>query len=203
MLTAKDIMTKEVITVKPDTSIEELSALLMKHAISGVPVVDDSGNLYGIVTENDLISRNKRLHIPTVVGFLDAAIYLESSKKFEEELRRLAAVRVGGICARKVVTITEDTTLVDIATIMDEKKVHLLPVVKSGKVVGIVSSRSARPSRPSRRRRSGCPGSGRRARRTRGRSRQPWTRWTAPSRRPAMRCARSIAATIKSMSCGA
>ncbi len=141
MLTAKDIMTRSVVTVKPDTSIEELSLLLVKNQISGVPVVDDAGALYGIVTENDLISRNKRLHIPTVVSFLDAAIYLESSKKFEAEVKRMAATRVGDICNRKVVSITEDTTLVDIATIMDEKKVHLLPVVSTGRVVGIVGKR--------------------------------------------------------------
>lgn len=141
MLTAKDIMTRSVVTVKPDTSIEELSLLLVKNQISGAPVVDDAGALYGIVTENDLISRNKRLHIPTVVSFLDAAIYLESSKKFEAEVKRMAATRVGDICNRKVVSITEDTTLVDIATIMDEKKVHLLPVVSAGRVVGIVGKR--------------------------------------------------------------
>jgi len=141
MLTAKDIMTKDVISVKPDTSIEALSSLLVKYEISGVPVVDDSGALYGIVTDNDLISRNKRLHIPTVVSFLDAAIYLESSKKFETEVKRLTATRVGDICVRKVVTIGEDTTVVDIATIMTEKKVHLLPVVKAGKLAGIVGKR--------------------------------------------------------------
>ena len=141
MLTAKDIMTKDVITVKPDTSIEELSSLLVKNNISGAPVVDSSGSLYGIVTENDLISRNKRLHIPTVVSFLDAAIYLESSKKFEEEVRRLAATKVGDICVRKVSTIAEDTTVTDIATIMAEKKTYLLPVVKNGKVTGIVGKR--------------------------------------------------------------
>ena len=141
MLTAKDIMTKAVITVNPDTSIVELSSILVKNEISGVPVVDDSGELYGIVTENDLIRRNKRLHIPTVVSFLDAAIYLESSKKFEQEVKRLTATRVGDICVRKVVTIGEDTTVVDIATIMSEKKVHLLPVVKAGKLVGIVGKR--------------------------------------------------------------
>ncbi len=141
MLTAKDIMTKDVITVSPDTSIEELSSILVKNEISGVPVVDDSGALFGIVTENDLISRNKRLHIPTVVSFLDAAIYLESSKKFEQEVKRLTATRVGDICARKVVSITEDTTVVDIASLMSDKKVHLLPVLKAGKVVGIVGKR--------------------------------------------------------------
>jgi CBS domain-containing protein len=134
-------MTRDVVTVKPETSIEELASLLVKNEISGVPVVDDEGSLFGIVTENDLISRNKRLHIPTVVSFLDAAIYLESSRKFEEEVKRVAATKVGDICVRKVVTITEDTAVVDIATIMAEKKVHLLPVIESGKVVGIVGKR--------------------------------------------------------------
>ena len=151
MLTAKDIMTKDVITVKPETSIEELSSILVNNEISGVPVVDETGSLYGIVTENDLISRNTRLHIPTVISFLDAAIYLESSKKFEQEVKRMAATRVGDICARKVVTITEDASITDIATIMAEKKVQLLPVVRNGKVIGIVGKRDvvkavARPS---------------------------------------------------------
>ncbi|MGE5807965.1 MAG: CBS domain-containing protein [Nitrospirota bacterium] len=141
MLTAKDIMTKNVITVKPDTSIEELASLLVENRISGAPVVDDSGNLYGIVTENDLISRDKRLHIPTVVSFLDAAIYIESSKKFEQEVKRLTATKVGEICTRKVVTVAEGASITDIATIMAEKKVYLLPVVRSGKVVGIVGKR--------------------------------------------------------------
>jgi len=141
MLTAKDIMTKDVVTVKPDTSIEELSTLLVSNEISGAPVVDADGAIVGMITENDLISRNKRLHIPTVVSFLDAVIYLESSKKFSDDVKRLTATKVGDICAKKVVTIAEDTTLTDIATIMSEKNVHLLPVVRSGKVVGIVGKR--------------------------------------------------------------
>jgi CBS domain-containing protein len=134
-------MPKDVITVKPETSLSDLSSLLVKHGISGAPVLDDSGALYGIVTENDLIRQNKRLHIPTVVSFLDAAIYIESSRKFEEEVRRVTATRVGDICVRKVVTITEDATVVDIATVMSEKKLYLLPVVKGGVVSGIVGKR--------------------------------------------------------------
>ncbi|HXY62692.1 MAG TPA: CBS domain-containing protein [Nitrospirota bacterium] len=141
MLTAKDIMTKKVITVTPDTSIEDLSSILVTNEISGVPVVDDSGMLYGIVTENDLISQNKRLHIPTVVSFLDAAIYLESSKKFEQDVKRLTATKVSEICTRKIVTITEEASVMDIATLMAEKKIQLLPVLKGGKVIGIVGKR--------------------------------------------------------------
>jgi CBS-domain-containing membrane protein len=138
MLIAKDIMTKSVITVKLDTPLAELSNILVKSNISGVPVVDDSGALVGIVTENDLISQNKRLHIPTVVNFLDAAIYLESSKKFEQDVKGMTATTVGEICTRKVVTVTEETPLVDIATIMTEKKIHLLPVLKHTSIVGII-----------------------------------------------------------------
>ncbi len=141
MVTAKDIMTTNVVTVKPDTTIGDFAALLVKHGISGAPVTNADGSLAGIVAENDLISQNKRLHIPTVVSFLDAAIYLESSKRFAEEVKRVTASTVGDICAKKVVTITEDTELSDIATLMAEKKIHLLPVVKSGKVVGIVGKR--------------------------------------------------------------
>ncbi len=141
MLTAKDIMTKKVVTVKPETSIQELAALLVKHGISGAPVVDDSGALYGIVTEYDLIRQNKRLHIPTVVSFLDAAIYLESSKKFEEEVKRVTATKVADICTRTVVTVDGDATVTDIATIMSEKRVSLLPVVRSGKILGVVGKR--------------------------------------------------------------
>ena len=138
MLIAKDIMTKGVITVKLDTPLAELSTILVKSNISGVPVVDASGTLVGIVTENDLISQNKRLHIPTVVNFLDAAIYLESSKKFEQDVKRMTATTVGEICSRKVITVAEETPLIDIATIMTEKKVHLLPVVKDNTIVGII-----------------------------------------------------------------
>ena len=141
MLTAKDIMTKDVVTVTFATDIEKLAALLVSNQISGAPVVDANGTLFGMVTENDLISQNKRLHIPTVVSFLDAAIYLESSKKFADEVKRVTATKVADICSKKVITIAEETTLTDIATIMDEKKIHVLPVVRDGKVVGIVGKR--------------------------------------------------------------
>jgi CBS domain-containing protein len=141
MLTAKDIMTRDVVTVTPETTIQQLAKLLVQNQISGVPVVDESGALVGIVTENDLIRQNKRLHIPTVINFLDAAIYLESSKKFAEEVDRVTATKVGDICIRKVVTITEADTLTDIATTMAEKKVHLLPVMSGSKVIGIVGKR--------------------------------------------------------------
>lgn len=141
MATAKDIMTKEVITVTTDVTIEGLARILTKHDISGAPVVDEGGKLIGIVTESDLIKMEQRLHIPTVINIFDAVIYLGSSKKFEEDIKRMAATTVGDIFKKDVVTITESATIEEIATIMSEKNIHHLPVIKKGKLAGIVGKK--------------------------------------------------------------
>ena len=137
MLKATDIMTKDVITVKNETTIEELARLLIDHKISGTPVIDDNNKMIGIVTENDLIKKNKRFHIPTVVRLFDAYFLLDSGK-VEDEIKKMVATTVGEICTKKVLSISEDTTLEEIATIMAEKHIHLLPVLKDNEVVGIV-----------------------------------------------------------------
>jgi CBS domain-containing protein len=131
-------MTRDVITVKPTTTIEEMARIFIEKKVSGAPVVDDNGDVIGIVTENDLISQNKRLHIPTVVRLFDAFIMLESPSKIEKEIKKMAAVTVSDICVRDVITVAEDTAVEDIATIMSEKKVHLIPVVEGKKVRGII-----------------------------------------------------------------
>lgn len=138
---AKEIMTKDVVTVKKEMTIEELARLFTRHRISGAPVADEEGKLIGIVTENDLIKMEQRLHIPTVVTILDAVIYLGSSKKFEEDIKRMAATKVEDIYKKDVVTITENATIQEIATIMSEKNIHHLPVVRKGKLVGIIGKK--------------------------------------------------------------
>ncbi|MBA4348465.1 MAG: hypothetical protein C0415_00540 [Thermodesulfovibrio sp.] len=138
MLKAKDIMTRDVITVKPATTIEELARILMQNKVSGAPVVNDEGDLIGIVTENDLISQNKRFHIPTIVRLFDAFIVFASTSRIEKEIKKMAAVTVDGICTKEVISVTEDTPVEDIATIMSEKKVHLIPVVEGKKIKGII-----------------------------------------------------------------
>ncbi len=138
MIQAKEVMTREVITVGSELPVKELARLLIRHHISGVPVVNEEGNLIGIVTEKDLIDSNKNLHLPTVVTLFDAVIYLESEKHFKEDLKKMAASKVEDIMTHEVVTIEEETTVREIATIMSEKGKNTLPVVRDGKVVGIV-----------------------------------------------------------------
>lgn len=138
MLKAKDIMTESVITVKPTTTIQELAQILIRHKISGVPVTNDAGEIMGIVTENDLISQNKRLHIPTVMRLFDAFVVLERQQTIENEIKKMTAATVAEIYTKKVTTVTPDTSLEVIATIMSEKRVHLIPVVEGSKIKGII-----------------------------------------------------------------
>ncbi len=140
MLKAKDIMTSDVITVRKTTTLEELARIIVTHHISGTPVVDDEGTLQGIVTENDLINQNKRLHIPTILRLFDAFIPLGTSK-LENEIKRMAASTVEDIYTKEVVTVDKETPVETIATIMAEKKIHLLPVIKEGKLVGIIGKK--------------------------------------------------------------
>lgn len=138
MLKAADIMKTEVVTVTPAMSVEELGRLFMEKEISGAPVMDAGGKLVGVVTENDLIRRNRRFHIPTMLRIFDAFIPMEGSKSIEREIKEMSATMVKDICSKEVITINEDTPLEEIATLMSEKKVHFLPVMREGKLVGIV-----------------------------------------------------------------
>ena len=141
MKKAIDIMTQDVITVQEDTTVAELANLLSTHNISGTPVVDDSGHLLGIVTESDLIDQKKKIHIPTVLTILDSVIYLESPDKMEKEVLKMAGSTVGDICTKDPKTVTEETTLEDIATIMSEENIHTLPVMRGDELVGVIGKK--------------------------------------------------------------
>ena len=106
MLKARDIMTKDVITTGLSSTIEELARILVDRKISGTPVVNAKGELLGIVTENDLIRKNKRFHIPTIVRLFDAYIMLQSQSMIEEEIKAMAAVTVEDIYRKEVVTVS-------------------------------------------------------------------------------------------------
>ena len=138
MLNASDIMTTNVITVKKETPLGDLAEILTKHNINGVPVVDDEGLLIGIICESDLIRKDKKLHIPTVVALFDAVFYLESSKKMEKEIQQFSATTVEDLYTRKVVTVNEKTPIDEIATLMTQEKFYTIPVMDGDRLVGVV-----------------------------------------------------------------
>jgi CBS domain-containing protein len=139
-LLAKDIMTKKVITINQDDSIEKLSDLLIDNKISGVPVVDDEGKIAGIATEGDIIIRDTDLHFPRYFKLLDSIIYLESLAKFKDNLRKHLATKVSEIMTSDIVSCTPETTVEEIAGMMVEKKINRIPVLSGDKKIeGIIT----------------------------------------------------------------
>lgn len=138
MLTAKDIMSAEVVTVKLETPISEVASLFHDKGIGGAPVVDDDGALVGIITESDLIDQTKKMHIPTVVAIFDAVVYLDSLRNFEKELKKMTGSKVEDVYTKEVTSVCIDTPLNEIASIMSDKRYHTIPVLDGEKLAGIV-----------------------------------------------------------------
>jgi CBS domain-containing protein len=138
MLKAKDIMTREVITISPETEIAQAAQLLLANRINGVPVINDAGELVGILCQSDLIIQQKNIPLPSLFTLLDGFIPLTPSKKLDREVEKIAATKAADAMTLNPVTVTPDTGIENIATLMVEKNYHTLPVVDGDKLVGIV-----------------------------------------------------------------
>jgi len=141
MTRVADVMTREVITVTPETSLRDLAVILLEKNINGVPVVDDKGKVLGVVCESDLVNQNKPLHIPTVFVILDSVIPLENPWRLEKEFKRLTATRVEEIYSKPAVCVTPETDLSEVARLMADRRLYTLPVLDGEKLVGVVGKR--------------------------------------------------------------
>jgi CBS domain-containing protein len=137
---AKDVMTTEVITVTPETTVQELARILSEKTISGAPVVDAGGNIVGVVTEGDLVRRaetgTERRAKRRRSWWLDS---LAADEEAAREYVKAHGRTVNDIMSRRVFSVGEDTDLAEIADMLMTHRIKRVPVVRDGKVVGIVS----------------------------------------------------------------
>ena len=138
MLKVKDIMTKELITVSPDTEIVHATKLLLENRINGVPVTDETGKLVGILCQSDMIAQQKKLPVPSFFTFLNGLITLSSMKQFEKQVQKIAATTVAHAMTPNPVTVRPDTNIEEVAALMVDNNFHTIPVVDEGELVGIV-----------------------------------------------------------------
>lgn len=137
-LKATDIMTKNVLTVTEDTSVKEVAKMFAENRIGGAPVVQGK-IVVGMITEDDLIMQDVKVHFPTYIHFLDSFIYLGSLKRFEQELRKAVGARAKDVMSKEVVSVNENDSVEDIATLMVDKRINRLPVLRKGELVGIIT----------------------------------------------------------------
>ena len=136
----RTVMTTDVITFSPDEAVQQATERLMSSEVDGGPVVDRDGRVVGMLTSDDLLVQEVRLHYPTVISLFGAYLELPSShRKFEEDLRRAVAATVADVMHDDPVSCGPDDTLERVATVMHEEKLGRLPVIEGGRLIGIVA----------------------------------------------------------------
>ncbi len=130
----RDIMRRDVITVRPETPLKEVARLLVEHGISGLPVVDGEGRVVGVVSEGDLIVKERgETGRPRLLGALLA------SERARAELAKVEARTAGDAMTSPPITIEPTAPVRVAAARMVERQVNRLPVVEDGRLVGIVT----------------------------------------------------------------
>jgi CBS domain-containing protein len=133
-----EIMTENPITVTGSMEIIQAAKILLERRINGVPVVDETGRLIGILCQSDIIAQQKQLPVPSLFSFLDGYISLSSMKNLEKEVRKIAATAVADAMTPDPVTLTPDSSIETVAALMVDHNFHTLPVVEDGRLVGVV-----------------------------------------------------------------
>jgi CBS domain-containing protein len=135
------VMTTDPLTFRVDDKVEDAMRELSSRGFAGAPVVDATGKLAGLLSDDDLIVAESRLHLPTVISILGAYIeWPPSQKHFEDDLRKAVGATVAEVMSRDPITCRPDDTLEAVATSMHEHDVDRLPVIDDGgRVVGIIT----------------------------------------------------------------
>jgi CBS domain-containing protein len=133
---AADIMVRDVIMLHVDDTVQKAAQVLLEHRISGGPVVDADGRLAGMVSEGDLMRRAEIGTEKRRSWWLDILSYPEAQAR---DFVRAHAVKVADIMSKRVVTASENTSLGEIATLLERNGIKRVPIMREEKVVGIVS----------------------------------------------------------------
>lgn len=136
----RDFMTASPVTIKPQDSVETVLKLLEERRISGLPVVDETEKVVGIVSETDLLFRERPIRMPLYLTFLGSVIYLEPLDKFDQQLKKSLGMLVQDVMTSEPITVTPNTPISQAANLMLEKQINRLPVVdEASKLVGIIT----------------------------------------------------------------
>jgi len=138
--TVAEIMTTDVVTVSPETSLQEAIQILAEREISGLPVVDSTGDLVGVISETDLTWQATGVDTPPYIMFLDSVIYLQNPAKHNDEVHKALGQTVSEAMSERPATVTASQSVREAARIMHDKKVRRLPVVdEQSKLVGMIT----------------------------------------------------------------
>jgi CBS-domain-containing membrane protein len=136
METVRDVMTRAVLSVGPETPIKDVARLLIEHRISGMPVVDDAGRVLGVISEGDLLVKEQQ---PRATRHRPLARLFGDSAETRQALAKAEALTAGDAMTAPAITIEASSPVGAAASLMIERKVNRLPVTEDGRLAGIVT----------------------------------------------------------------
>jgi CBS domain-containing protein len=135
-MNAQDAMTKDVVTVGPQTTVGEIAAVLVRHRISAVPVVSEDSRVIGIVSQTDLGHRSETGTERQRKWWLD--MFADSDTKAREYIKS-HGLKAEDVMSRIVVSVSKQATLAEVADVLDSHRIRQVPVTDGGKLVGMIS----------------------------------------------------------------
>src|SRR5262245_42920988 len=140
-LTVREIMVNDVPPVYPEDPIEHVVRVMRDHELPGVPVINEGGRCIGIITEADLIMGGEKedLHLPHYIELFGGFVFLESTKKFEERLRKAIGAVAQDVMTEDPITIAPEATVDAAARVIARRKHNRIPVVEHGRLIGVVN----------------------------------------------------------------
>ena len=135
----KEIMTKDVLTLSPNDSLETAAKLLVENGVSGAPVIDAFSNVIGMFTEGDLVRQQKPITKPIFLMFLDSAFPI-NFKMINKDLEAMTAAKVSQLMTKDVISLHEYDEVAEAAEYMIEKNINRVPIINDdGQLLGIVT----------------------------------------------------------------
>jgi len=133
---AEDVMTREVISIDPDSTVLQAARLMLQHHISGLPVIDKEGNLVGVLSEGDFLRRRETKTEKRHSRWLE---FLMGPGRIAAEYSHSHGSKVSEVMTKEVQTVDEATALEDIVDLMEHRRIKRVPVLCGGHVVGIIT----------------------------------------------------------------
>lgn len=137
--TVRDIMTADAVTVSPETSVPRIAQLMDSRAISGLPVIDGSRRVVGVVTDADLVSRNTRLEAPEIPEIGDEGEGPRPPVDLKRRLRHKVGALARDVMTAEVITVGVDESIEGLASLLVKNGINMTPVVEGGRLAGVVS----------------------------------------------------------------
>ena len=139
LMYAKDVMKKQVISVKNEQLLKDALDILMKYQISGVPVIDDRNRLVGVLSEKDFLTKERELNISSYIHLMTSILTIDGKKQVAKDSDRLHSTKVKHVMSTPAFAVHQDATIEEVVSLMMNRHINRIPVVdEKSEIIGII-----------------------------------------------------------------